>query len=61
MRAWKNVSILWMPELALWSVMSGGLKGNWKERQEGTGKVLTVLTVCTAVGAAIIALIALLT
>ena len=41
--------------------MLGGLKENWKEKQEGTGKVLTVLTVCTAVGAAIIALVALLT
>ena len=39
----------------------GWIKGKLEGKQEGTGKVLTVLTVCTAVGAAIIALIALLT
>jgi len=39
----------------------GWIKGKLEGKQEGSSKVLTVLTVCTAVGAAIIALIALLT
>ena len=39
----------------------GWIKGKLEGTQEGSGKVLTVVTVCTAVGAAIIALIALLT
>lgn len=39
----------------------GWIKGKLEGKQEGSGKVLTVVTVCTAVGAAIIALIALLT
>ena len=38
----------------------GWIKGKLKGKQEGSSKVLAVLTVCTAVGAAIIALIALL-
>ena len=38
----------------------GWIKGKLEGKQEGSSKVLTVLTVCTAVGAAIIALIALL-
>ena len=39
----------------------GWIKGKLEGSQEGSNKVLSVLTVCTAVGAAIIALIALLT
>lgn len=39
----------------------GWIKGKLEGKQEGSNKILTVLTVCTAVGAAIIALIALLT
>ena len=39
----------------------GWIKGKLEGKQEGSSKILTVLTVCTAVGAAIIALIALLT
>lgn len=39
----------------------GWIKGKLEGTQEGSGKVLTVVTVCTAVGAAIIALVALLT
>ena len=39
----------------------GWIKGKLEGKQEGSSKVLTVVTVCTAVGAAIIALIALLT
>ena len=39
----------------------GWIKGKLEGTQEGSGKILTVVTVCTAVGAAIIALIALLT
>ena len=39
----------------------GWIKRKLESKQEGSNKVLTVLTVCTAVGAAIIALIALLT
>ena len=39
----------------------GWIKGKLEGNQEGSSKVLTVVTVCTAVGAAIIALIALLT
>ena len=39
----------------------GWIKGKLEGTQEGSGKVLTVVTVCTAVGAAIIAFIALLT
>lgn len=39
----------------------GWIKGKLEGTQEGSGKVLTVVTVCTAVGAAVIALIALLT
>lgn len=38
----------------------GWIKGKLEGKQEGSSKVLTVVTVCTAVGAAIIALIALL-
>ncbi|MDE0423271.1 MAG: hypothetical protein OXI24_14660 [Candidatus Poribacteria bacterium] len=38
----------------------GWIKGKLEGTQEGSGKILTVVTVCTAVGAAIIALIALL-
>ncbi len=37
------------------------IKGKLEGNQEGSNKVLVVLTVCTAVGAAIIALVALLT
>ncbi len=37
------------------------IKGKLEGNQEGSNKVLAVLTVCTAVGAAIIALVALLT
>ena len=37
------------------------IKGKLEGSQEGSNKVLSVLTVCTAVGAAVIALIALLT
>ena len=39
----------------------GWIKGKLEGKQEGSSKVLSVLTVCTAVGAAIIALIALIT
>lgn len=39
----------------------GWIKGKLEGTQEGSGKVLTVVTVCTAVGAVVIALIALLT
>ena len=39
----------------------GWIRGKLEGKQEGSSKVLTVVTVCTAVGAAIIALIALLT
>lgn len=39
----------------------GWIKGKLEGTQEGSGKILTVVTVCTAVSAAIIALIALLT
>ena len=39
----------------------GWIKGKLEGKQEGSSKVLTVVTVCTAVGAAIIALVALLT
>ena len=39
----------------------GWIKGKLEGSQEGSSKVLTVVTVCTAVGAAIIALVALLT
>ena len=39
----------------------GWIKGKLEGKQEGSGKVLTVVTTCTAVGAVIIALIALLT
>lgn len=39
----------------------GWIKGKLEGKQEGSNKILSVLTVCTAVGAAIIALIALLT
>lgn len=39
----------------------GWIKGKLEGKQEGSNKILTVLTVCTAVGAAIIVLIALLT
>ena len=39
----------------------GWIKGKLEGKQEGSSKVLAVLTVCTAVGAAIIALIALIT
>ena len=38
----------------------GWIKGKLEGKQEGSHKILTVLSVCTAVGAAIIALIALL-
>ena len=37
----------------------GQIKRKLEGKQEGSSKVLTVLTVCTAVGAAIIALVAL--
>ncbi|MDE0085683.1 MAG: hypothetical protein OXU23_08245 [Candidatus Poribacteria bacterium] len=39
----------------------GWIKGKLEGSQEGSNKILNVLTVCTAVGAAITALIALLT
>ncbi len=39
----------------------GWIKGKLEGSQEGSSKILTVVTVCTAVGAAIIALVALLT
>ncbi len=38
----------------------GWIKGKLEGKQEGSSRVLTVLTACTAVGAVIIALIALL-
>ena len=39
----------------------GWIKGTLEGKQEGSSKILNVVTTCTAVGAAIIALIALLT
>ena len=39
----------------------GWIKGTLEGSQEGSNKVLTVLTVCTAVGAAIIVLVDILT